>query len=805
MATAIQIMVASKPDDPDAQATINDFQDYTEYLPSDLSRSLGLIGKLDEAYLDLAGNVHDLTKQYGLAPQLQSRSKMEMEVLRTNISYNLDRALSARESAYGEASRLYEMVDRHYKRLDSITKKLKLLPKPPSRDPSPVLRSPPTTRKSPPHRLTLHGPRQAVSTQRPSLKAEKRKDRKRRITIPGEVLPPPNPDSPTSFTASDWESIPPSPLPMPTSRVGGSRRQKRPIRIRPPKPPRPQKDRGPRIPRQPGMGTNVHSAVAGISTSNALSLLPAPPPDAKSGSEHAPWMRLTEYEMAKLRKRMKKNAIWTPSETMIRRELADAGRGPDNYRLKKAEAEEKGEEFIDVDNIATSAPGKPLQPGEISADSLGLAETNLSNRGMKLNEAKKLKREAMLAESAKEMEKVTQRLGDFAASDLFSPKPASTPLALVSPKADQKDKSSRKEKTARRRKSGDDTKASPPKRRREDEETTDKADSTQASAPQPESVETVERPSKKRHRNGQAQRSPLVASTVTNTVTVPLAAPAPSPPQASHTQQPRSPSPLTSTMSAPSLPKIKTALPRPISTARDIATATSSRPHRNSLTLRPPSKPPSPSQPSPRTASLRGSTGPPSATLPQSHRESLRRKSATPATPTTPAKLIANTAAKHRSKRPAPGTVVKDQEGGATISVGRRAHAPHKRGLNLGGNRNAPTSSTANNAALAHTNANPKDKESLLKAEEAAAAAAAAAGEPVDPNEPRYCLCGDVSYGEMVGCDNDDCEREWFHFECVGLTEHPPRRTKWYCPPCRKLGFGGGGGGGGTTDRSSRR
>ena len=33
-------------------------------------------------------------------------------------------------------------------------------------------------------------------------------------------------------------------------------------------------------------------------------------------------------------------------------------------------------------------------------------------------------------------------------------------------------------------------------------------------------------------------------------------------------------------------------------------------------------------------------------------------------------------------------------------------------------------------------------------------------GEPVnwqdDPNEPRYCLCNQVSYGEMVGCDNND-------------------------------------------------
>ena len=32
-----------------------------------------------------------------------------------------------------------------------------------------------------------------------------------------------------------------------------------------------------------------------------------------------------------------------------------------------------------------------------------------------------------------------------------------------------------------------------------------------------------------------------------------------------------------------------------------------------------------------------------------------------------------------------------------------------------------------------------------------------------DPNEPRYCVCNDVSYGDMVGCDNDDVSR-WLSF-----------------------------------------
>ena len=31
-----------------------------------------------------------------------------------------------------------------------------------------------------------------------------------------------------------------------------------------------------------------------------------------------------------------------------------------------------------------------------------------------------------------------------------------------------------------------------------------------------------------------------------------------------------------------------------------------------------------------------------------------------------------------------------------------------------------------------------------------------ASGWHADPNEPRYCICNDVSYGDMVGCDNED-------------------------------------------------
>jgi inhibitor of growth protein 4 len=52
----------------------------------------------------------------------------------------------------------------------------------------------------------------------------------------------------------------------------------------------------------------------------------------------------------------------------------------------------------------------------------------------------------------------------------------------------------------------------------------------------------------------------------------------------------------------------------------------------------------------------------------------------------------------------------------------------------------------------------------------------------MDPNEPVYCVCRRVSFGEMVGCENPDCTVEWFHFGCVGLTEEP---SVWYCDECK--------------------
>lgn len=51
-------------------------------------------------------------------------------------------------------------------------------------------------------------------------------------------------------------------------------------------------------------------------------------------------------------------------------------------------------------------------------------------------------------------------------------------------------------------------------------------------------------------------------------------------------------------------------------------------------------------------------------------------------------------------------------------------------------------------------------------------------------DETKYCICRQISYGEMVACDNKECEIEWFHYDCVGVTQPP--KGKWYCPDCTR-------------------
>ncbi|KAK6340402.1 Histone acetyltransferase complex subunit [Orbilia blumenaviensis] len=57
--------------------------------------------------------------------------------------------------------------------------------------------------------------------------------------------------------------------------------------------------------------------------------------------------------------------------------------------------------------------------------------------------------------------------------------------------------------------------------------------------------------------------------------------------------------------------------------------------------------------------------------------------------------------------------------------------------------------------------------------------------EDTGEDQKPYCVCQQVSFGNMVACDNKSCPFEWFHWGCVGLTKEPA--GSWFCDHCTKL------------------
>lgn len=152
----------------------------------------------------------------------------------------------------------------------------------------------------------------------------------------------------------------------------------------------------------------------------------------------------------------------------------------------------------------------------------------------------------------------------------------------------------------------------------------------------------------------------------------------------------------------------------------------------------------------------------------------------------------------------------KNEDGGSSIqrpttpsSANKRRTAQKKKTTNNAAttnnqnNNNSSGSgsggSYANNAQSTTAGDSANASSSQIQAQNTAGAAAASSvpdtrkpnGTTPDPEEPVYCYCGQISYGEMVGCDGADCQREWFHLPCIGLNTIP--RGKWYCDDCLEL------------------
>ncbi|ODA80111.1 hypothetical protein RJ55_03069 [Drechmeria coniospora] len=754
--------------DPDAHTTVSDFLDFTEYLPSDIVRSLTLIGKLDEAYADASHKVDDLTAQWGRLPSLAGEERPDPAKLRADISEQLQQAVSSRVFSHAEAVRMSENVMRHHAKAKLLLSKLQsMMEHYPAEEPkSPLVpKSPQTSR--------------AKSSVRPTGVDGKKISRHKipRVTVPGEVLAPYDIhyDSCTdeSDISSDSESDIPAGgrrTPAPASRIKlmaskGHKQASRPSR-------------------QPFTSAAMTAAVA----ANAAALLNPPPEGAVVGSADAPWLQLTAYELAKLRKRMKKNATWAPSDTMVARELKNLGRGPDEYRDAKKQAAAEGRPFNPTVPIpmVDKASGVPQLPaGAMSVDALGSGDqppttstssSSSSSRGMKLNEAKRVKREALAKLAAEEAEESARKMAHAAQLFLGNGGPGNSQDART-PSGNARTGS---------RSNG--------KRKRDAE----------ADAPEAERGETPSRPLSKRSKtetlappprqssvgqgmDGSGSGNPALltpgsTAAVTQSVTP---VPIPMPPQNQSARSAASPTSVTSngntitTMIPIKPPASQTPIPLPRTDqrrtmtpipapTRDANTRRETRGEAAKRTQQQASAPSHAAEPSIRQSSSRGPTPAPSMT-PESHpgRRPSSRGAASQELPTSlatdrtrRASTARNTPAPEfkqppkRTKRPAPGVVSTTNSGGNS-AVGKRKAAPRKKARQA-----------------AETELEEVDDE----------------GKPIDPDEPRYCLCNNVGFGTMIQCDNlEHCKEEWFHLGCVGLSDIPARTTKWYCPDCRRL------------------
>lgn len=735
--------------DPDAQAAVTDFLDYTEYLPADLIRSLTLIHGLDEAYQSASSSLDDLTKLYGSLPSLAPASRPDPQELRDRISANLDMALGSRDSSYAEACRLFDVAERHQNRLKSIIAKLNAIPKPPLRDPTPPpqpsiqikrSRSGRKTENGTSARLTLNAPRgNAVAA------AILKRPRSRRVTVPGEVMPPYDPDSPIASTeVSDWDSPPPSP-PKPALKL-----------------------KQPKTPATTSISNNRDKSISAMEKARQArettepALKPTPPPeDAAIGSKWKPWTHLTEYEMYKIRKRMKKNLSWVPSDVMIRRELAESGRGWENYYRAKALAGAEGNNFIDLDGIERTKPKveKPEKTAKLEAiESIESSENadkaakkspdlntqesalSISSQGTqseeklatvtvtpssvtpvpkpkvaKRSEPKKDKKEVVAqsqaALAAQEAELAARRLGDIGSKfrTLFTT-PFASALASLSRSASSPTtngpNAGRKtaEKATRKRKA----------------ETTP----TSSASPSAEPDTTRKRP------KIAPKPSPLAASP--ESVPPSTSPPASSEPVPTHLQP--QPQPLSAgTIKIPLKLNVVNVPPSASKTPTPAPTTRAASAQRSSVAPKTEHTPPATSRPPSRRSAA-------ASAEPQQQTFTSRRTSMTPSlagqrTPgVEPSPKV--TAASRRSKRDAPGTVMQSsQDGGAAVSVSKRKTKPTKQ------QKTTPRSATAS-ASAEHT---PQIRIDVDGRQEL-----------VDPDEERYCLCGDVSWGEMICCELDD-------------------------------------------------
>ncbi|KAL8370335.1 hypothetical protein RB595_000626 [Gaeumannomyces hyphopodioides] len=756
--------------DPDAQATITDFLDFTEYLPADMTRSLTLIGKLDQTYIDASNNVHNLTKRWGELPNTPADERPHPVQLRAEISKNLRHVMSSRTYAHAEAARMAENATRHHSRAKIIVAKLQTM-----------LENYPTAEEQQKSPVLAAKTAQASRANKMSVRLDGRKGRSGRplprITVPGEVLPPydldfaaySTDDESSSEDDDDEDDDNDDETTAAQSALASQPRTKTVKNPKPPKTPKPPKGSvaAPGVPRP-------------TQPVPPMSSLKPPPENAVVGSVDAPWLQLTAWELARLRKRMKKNAQWSPSDTMIARELKALGRGPEAYNKAKQLAEEQGKPFEAT--IPASVPGAdgvehpPM--GALSLDAALAAEDKQSNnRGLKLNVAKKLKKEN-LAKLAAELAEESARKMEQDVNALLFPTPPKQPE-----KPGPEPASSRNPRKYGGRKRKRDSVAEP-----EDEKPgggggpapgpaetpLQKRTKTETPVPLPQQAPSLAGASQESQlqpppvSNPQstspipipvlAQEQVSVTSTQTSSISPPASAATvtttvPVKPPADLTVPPQSPKKSTT----PILPPVRETRKSSQAVKKEqeqeqqqpqqpqqqqqrqqkeillpVVVAASNKPVGSS------SRAGTPSALGSSRPNSRGKAG--SSEPPQCLASDRPRRTSTARN--TPAPEQRQHGKPQRAKRPAPGVISRTISGGSS-AVGKRKAPPKKKST-----RAASASQSKKQAAEADGEVEVDDEDNVI-----------------DPEEERYCLCNRVSFGTMIQCENVEglCQQTRYH------------------------------------------
>jgi hypothetical protein len=547
--------------------------------------------------------------------------------------------------------------------------------------------------------------------------------------------------------------------------------------------------------------------------------------------------------MAVLRKQMKKNAVWTPSQTMMIRELEKKHRTEADYEREKARCEATGEDFLDeepetLQQIMTASglgllaphgpqaanPPPPTEPvDEDAKDETGPVSIRLkpvaTKEGRKLDRTSQ-RQKAM--QDAQELIGASEKIREAANSlkELNFNSTVATPASQKkktvvnlsnkrkrdtspAPTTDGAPEATREASVATQ-----DSSSRPPEPKRTRLQLIAPATNTISSPiPTPASTASTPRDIPASVVASPATNTPvplpdsLKPSTNGNPVQVPLAPAGPSTPKVNRVvpkEQSPELTPITTSPLAPEeSPAMSEALqspaptraPSPVPAAVSTAPATvSTRSTRGSIAPKaptppvaslPPAKfsktptpvpepaPETPAAPTLRPRSARGHVPTPKAQSEEpkpgseegritreTRRHSVFSQPASTSTAVPPAVLpsaqhqqsaIPTTRTSSRRKPPPKGEVTVAEDGQKTVTNVKRAQ----------GSKNKK-----------RTNRRTEGRAEASEEVEAA--------DEIDPDEPRYCICDDVSYGQMISCDNN------VSFIPLQLLQQQRGRGRWW-------------------------